>query len=46
MWGAYYCKGAYKCNMVTAIKMSAYIHKVLFFMVAYYRDFTVFCLIP
>ena len=29
MWGAYFCIGAYKCNVVVVIKMSAYIPGVL-----------------
>ena len=27
--GAYYCMGAYKCDMVVVIRMGAYIHEVL-----------------
>ena len=27
--GAYFCMGAYKCNVVVVIKMGAYIHGVL-----------------
>ena len=34
MWGAYFCMGAYKHNVVVAIKMGAY----LFSMGAYYPD--------
>ena len=29
MWGAYFCMGAYKRNVVVVIKMDAYIHGVL-----------------
>ena len=29
MWGAYFCTGAYKCNVVVVIKMGAYIQGVL-----------------
>ena len=29
MWGAYFCMGAYKCNVVVVIKMGAYIRGVL-----------------
>ena len=29
MWGAYFCMGAYKRNVVVVIKMGAYNHKVL-----------------
>ena len=29
MWGAYFCMGAYKRNVVVVIKMGAYIHGVL-----------------
>ena len=28
MWGAYFCMGAYKCDVVVVIKMGAYIHGV------------------
>ena len=28
MWGAYFCMGAYKRNVVVVIKMDAYIHGV------------------
>ena len=31
MWGAYFCMGAYKHDMVVVIKMGAYIHGVLIF---------------
>ena len=47
MWGAYFCMGAYKRDVVVVIKMGAYIHEVLiscgclFRVGAYYRDFTV-----
>ena len=30
MWGAYFCMGAYKHNVVVVIKMGAYIHGSLF----------------
>ena len=29
MWGAYFCMGAYKLNVVVVIKMGAYIYGVL-----------------
>ena len=29
MWGAYFCMGAYKRDVVVVIKMGAYIHEVL-----------------
>ena len=29
MWGAYFCMGAYKHNVVVVIEMVAYIHGVL-----------------
>ena len=29
MWGAYFCLGAYKCDVVVVIKMGACIHGVL-----------------
>ena len=29
MWGAYFCVGAYECDVVVVIKMGAYIHGVL-----------------
>ena len=29
MWGAYFCMGAYKCDVIVVIKMGAYIHGVL-----------------
>ena len=29
MWGAHFCMGAYKRNVVVVIKMGAYIHGVL-----------------
>ena len=29
MWGAYFCMGAYKCDVVVVIKMGAYIHGLL-----------------
>ena len=29
MWGAYFCMGAYKHDMVVVIKMGAYIYRVL-----------------
>ena len=41
MWGAYFCMGAYKSNVVAVIKMGAYIHGVLISMGASYPDFTV-----
>ena len=41
MCGAYFCMGGYKRNGVAEIKMGAYIHQVLFFVGAYYPDFTV-----
>ena len=31
MWGAYFCMGAYKRNVVVVIKIGAYIHGVLIF---------------
>ena len=40
MWGAYFCIGAYKCDVVVVIKMGTYIHGVLF-CVAAYSDFMV-----
>ena len=53
MWGAYFCMGAYKRDVVVVIKMGAYIHGCLFCVGAYYPDFTVFwlekqqaCLVP
>ena len=36
MWGAYFCIGAYKRDVVVVIKMGAYIHGFLFSMGAYY----------
>ena len=41
MWGAYFCMGAYKRNVVVLIKMGAYIHGYLFCVSAYYLDFMV-----
>ena len=41
MWGAYFCMGAYKRNVVVLIKMGAYIHGYLFCVSAYYPDFMV-----
>ena len=41
MWGAYFCMGAYKRDVVFVIKMGAYIHGCLFCVSAYYPDFTV-----
>ena len=29
MWDAYFCMGAYRCNVVAEIRMGAYIHGVL-----------------
>ena len=29
--GAYFCMGAYKCNVLVVIKMGAYVHGVLIF---------------
>ena len=29
MWGAYFCMGAYKCDVVVVIKLGAYVHGVL-----------------
>ena len=40
MWGAYFCIGAYKRDVVVA-NMGAYIMGCLFSMSAYYPDFTV-----
>ena len=40
MWVAYFCMGAYKCDVVV-IKVGAYIHGYLFCVAAYYPDFTV-----
>ena len=37
----YFCMGAYKRDVVVVIKMGAYIHGCLFFVGAYYPDFTV-----
>ena len=45
MWDAYFCKGAYKHDVVVVIKMGAYIHGCLFCVGAYYPDFTVVCII-
>ena len=42
IWGAYFCIGAYKRDVVAEIKMGAYIHGCLFCVGAYYPDFTVF----
>ena len=33
MWGAYFCMGAYKHDVVVVINMGAYIHGVLIFCV-------------
>ena len=41
MWGAYFCMGVYKCDVVV-IKMGAYIHGWLFCVGAYYPDFIVY----
>ena len=42
MWGAYFCMGAYKRDVVVVIKMGAYIFKGCLFCVgAYYPDYTV-----
>ena len=41
MWDAYFCMGAYKCDVVVVIKMGAYIMGCLFCVGAYYPDFTV-----
>ena len=30
MWGACFCMGAYKCNVVVVIKLGAYIHGASF----------------
>ena len=32
MWGAYFCMGAYKHDMVVLVKMGAYTHEMLIFM--------------
>ena len=43
MWGAYFCMGAYKRDVVVVIQMGAYIFMGCLFCVgAYYSDFTVF----
>ena len=39
MWGAYFCMGAYKCDVVAEIEMGAYIHGCLF-CVGAYSDFS------
>ena len=39
MWGAYFCMGGYKRDVVAVIKMGAYIHGVLICVGAYYPDF-------
>ena len=36
---AYFCMGAYNCDVVVVIKISAYIHGCLFCVGAYYPDF-------
>ena len=40
---AYFCMGAYKCNVVVVLKMGAYIHRCLFSMGANNPNFTVLC---
>ena len=41
MWGAYFCMGAYKPDVVVVVKIGAYIHGCLFCVSAYYPDFMV-----
>ena len=41
MWGAFFCMGAYKRDVVVVIKMGAYIHEGILCVGAYYPDFTV-----
>ena len=41
MWGAYFCVGAFKRDVVAEIKMAVNIHGCLFCVGAYYPDFTV-----
>ena len=37
MWGAYFCMGAYKHNVVVVIQMGAYIHGVLIIPILRYK---------
>ena len=37
MWGAYFCMGAYKRDMVVVIKMGAYIRGVLIIPILQYQ---------
>ena len=43
MWGAYFCMGAYKRDVVVVIKTGAYIHGCLF--CVFYPDFTVYTIL-
>ena len=40
MWGAYFCVGAYDCDVVVVIKVGAYIHFYPDFMVLHLTWFT------
>ena len=42
MWGAYFCIGAYKCDVVVVIKMGTYIHGVLFLCGCLFRFYGMF----
>ena len=42
LWGAYFCMGAYKSDVVAVIKMDAYVHGCLFCVGAYNPDFMVY----
>ena len=37
MWSAYFCMGAYKCNVVVVIKMGAYFVWVLNILILWYK---------
>ena len=46
MWGAYFCMGAYKHDVVTVIKMGAFIHGAYLLWVSVTPDFTIPTLTP
>ena len=43
LYWVHVCMGAYKCDVVVAIEIGAYIHEFLCCVGAYYPDFTVQC---
>ena len=42
MWGAYFYRGAYKCDVVALIKMGTYIHGLLILCGCLLSNFMVF----